>query len=106
MPGKLAVGVDSDQARSSPATDPAQADVIFTSVEKKVGDSLCLALQQTIDGTPPTAPRVLLGLQDGAVGISKNAYYEKLVPAEVRTEVDALEAKIIAGEITVNTDMK
>ena len=31
---------------------------------------------------------VLLGLADGAVGISKNAYYEKLVPADVRAEVD------------------
>ena len=40
MPGKLAVGVDSDQAAIFAATDPAQAEVIFTSVEKKVGQSL------------------------------------------------------------------
>jgi basic membrane protein A len=40
------------------------------------------------------------------VGISKNAQYEKLVPAEIRAEVDELEKKIIAGEITVATDMK
>ncbi|WP_439600013.1 BMP family lipoprotein [Devosia sp.] len=105
-PGKLAVGVDSDQAAIFASTDPAQADVIFTSVEKKVGQSLLLALKGTIDGTQVYGQRVLLGLKDGAVGISKNAQYEKLVPAEVRAEVDALEAKIIAGEITVNTDMK
>ena len=52
--GKLAVGVDSDQATIFAATDPAQADVIFTSVEKKVGESLYLALKDTIDGTRPS----------------------------------------------------
>lgn len=104
--GKLAVGVDSDQATIFAATDQAQADVIFTSVEKKVGDSLFLALQQTIDGTAAYGSSVLLGLPEGAVGISKNAYYEKLVPAEVRTEVDALEAEINAGTLVPATDMK
>lgn len=104
--GKLAVGVDSDQAAIFATTDPAQADVIFTSVEKKVGRSLYLALKGTIDGTQEYGKRELLGLKDGAVGISKNAQYEKLVPADVRAEVDAIEAKIVAGEIVVNTDMK
>ncbi|WP_449396869.1 BMP family lipoprotein [Devosia riboflavina] len=101
--GKLAVGVDSDQAVIFEATDPAQSEVIFTSVEKKVGDSLFTALQQTLDGTAPYGSNLLLGLADGAVGIAKNAYYEKLVPAEIRAEVDAEEAKIISGEITVET---
>lgn len=104
--GKLAVGVDSDQATIFAATDQAQADVIFTSVEKKVGDSLFLALQQTLDGTAAYGTAVLLGLPEGAVGISKNAYYEKLVPAEVRAEVDALEAEINAGTLVPATDMK
>ena len=104
--GKLAVGVDSDQAAIFAATDQAQADVIFTSVLKKVGHSLYLALQGTLDGTAPYGSRQLLGIKDGAVGIAKNAYYEKLVPADVRAEVDAIEAKIISGEIEVATDMK
>jgi len=104
--GKLAVGVDSDQAEIFAPTDPAQAAVIFTSVEKKVGDSLVTALTQTLDGTAPYGTALLLGLADGAVGISKNSYYEELVPAEVRAEVDAIEAKIISGEIVVDTLMK
>jgi basic membrane protein A len=104
--GKLAVGVDSDQATIFAASDQAQADVIFTSVEKKVGESLFLALKGTIDGTQVYGERILLGLKDGAVGISKNAQYEALVPADVRAEIDALEAKIISGEITVATDMQ
>ncbi len=103
---KLAVGVDSDQATIFAPTDPAQADVIFTSVEKKVGQSLYTALEQTIEGKAPYGTALLLGLKDGAVGISRNAQYEKLVPADVRKEVDDLEKKIISGEITVDTSMK
>jgi basic membrane protein A len=104
--GKLAVGVDSDQAAIFADSDPAQADVIFTSVEKKVGESLYLALKGTIDGTQEYGKRIVLGLKDGAVGISKNQWYEKLVPADVRAEVDAKEAAIIAGEIVVAADVK
>jgi basic membrane protein A and related proteins len=103
--GKLAVGVDSDQALIFAPTDPAQAEVIFTSVEKKVGQSLYLALKATAEGTQEYGKMVLLGLADGAVGISKNEYYEKLVPAEIRAEVDDIEAKIGAGEIVVDTVM-
>ena len=68
--------------------------------------ALNLALKGTLDGTAPYGSRQLLGIKDGAVGIAKNAWYEKLVPADVRAEVDAIEAKIIAGEIEVATDMK
>lgn len=104
--GKLAIGVDSDQATIFAASDQAQADVIFTSVEKKVGESLYLALKGTIDGSQAYGQRVVLGLKDGAVGISKNAQYEALVPADVRAEVEAKEAAIIAGEIEVAADVK
>ena len=104
--GKLAVGVDSDQATIFAPTDPAQADVIFTSVEKKVGESLFLALKGTIEGTQEYGKGVLLGLKDGAVGISKNAQYEKIVPADIRAEVDGLEARIVSGEIAVDTVMQ
>ena len=48
---------------------------------------------------------MLLGLADGAVGISKNQWWEKIVPADIRAEVDALEAKIASGEIKVDTVM-
>lgn len=103
--GKLAIGVDSDQAEIFAPTDPAQAEVIFTSVEKKVGESLYNMIAATIDGTAPYGSATLLGLADGAVGISKNEYYMKTVPEDVRTEVDEIEAKIISGEIEVDTVM-
>ena len=102
----LAVGVDSDQAMIFAPTDPAQAAVIFTSVEKKVGESLYLALKGTIDGSQVYGKSELLGLKDGAVGISQNDYYKKLVPADVQAEVTAIEAKIASGALVVDTVMK
>jgi len=104
--GKLAIGVDSDQALIFEPTDPAQAAVIFTSVEKRVGDSLVTVISQTIDGSAPYGTALLLGLADGAVGISKNKFYEQIVPADIRAEVDAIEARIISGEIAVDTVMQ
>ena len=104
--GRLAVGVDSDQATIFAASDAAQADVIFTSVEKKVGESLYLALKGTVDGAQPYGQRVVLGLKDGAVGISKNAQYKKLVPADVRADVEEKEKAIIDGAIIVAADVK
>ena len=103
--GKLAIGVDSDQAAIFAPTDPAQADVIITSVEKRVGDSLVTALEQTIDGTAEYGAALNLGLSDGAVGISRNAQYEALVPEDVRTAVDDAEAAIVDGSITVEGAM-
>jgi len=104
--GKLAVGVDSDQYQIFQGTDPAQAAVIFTSVEKKVGQSLYLSLKGTIDGTQAYGKGELLGLADGAVGISQNENYKKLVPADVQAEVDGIAKKIASGEIKVDTVMK
>ncbi|NDV01152.1 BMP family lipoprotein [Pseudoroseicyclus tamaricis] len=103
--GVYAVGVDSDQAAIFAPTDQAQADVIFTSVEKKVGDSLYTMIEATLDGTAPYGSATLLGLTDGAVGISKNEQFMETVPEDVRTELDAIEQQIVDGEIEVDTVM-
>lgn len=103
---KLAVGVDSDQASIFEESDPAQAAVIMTSVEKRVGESLYLALEETIEGKAPYGSSILLGVKEGAVGISKNEEYDTIVPADVRAEVDGLAEKISSGEIKVETTME
>lgn len=103
---KLAVGVDSDQASIFKESDPAQAAVIMTSVEKRVGESLYLALEETIEGKAPYGSSILLGVKEGAVGISKNEEYDTIVPADVRAEVDGLAEKISSGEIKVETTME
>jgi len=57
-------------------------------------------------GKAPYGSAILLGLKDGAVGISKNAQYEKIVPEALRKEIDGLEKDIIDGKIAVDTTMK
>ncbi len=70
-----------------------------------MGDSLYTVIRQTLDGSAPYGTALLLGLADGAVGISKNEFYQAVVPADLRAELDAIEAQIIAGEIVVETVM-
>jgi basic membrane protein A len=99
----LAIGVDSDQAAIFAETDQAQADVIFTSVLKNVGQSLFLAVEGTLDGTTEYGTAVTLGLAEGAVDIVEDENYNEVVPEEVRAEVDALREQIINGEIDVES---
>ena len=97
----LAVGVDSDQAALFAETDPAQAEVIMTSVLKNVGQSLFLAVEGTINGTTEYGTTRIFGLADEAVGIVEDDNWQSIVPEEVRAEVDALRQQIIDGELEV-----
>ncbi|MFV0414018.1 MAG: BMP family ABC transporter substrate-binding protein [Oscillospiraceae bacterium] len=101
--GKWAIGVDSDQALLFAESDPDKANLIPASVMKRVDNSLVRAFDMIAEGTLPWGQAEELGLADSAVGLSENEYYEKLVPQDVRDAIDAAEAKIISGEITVTT---
>ena len=70
---------------------------------KRVDNSLLRAFDLLEEGKLPLGRTELLGLKEGAVGIVKNAVYEKLVPASVRGDVDKAEAEIAAGTIVVPT---
>ena len=95
--GKLAFGVDSDQA----ALLPDYAPYIPTSALKNVGNALEIALRQDMAGELPYGEQAYFGFAEGGVSLVKDAHYEEMVPEEIRTAVDALEARISAGEITV-----
>lgn len=100
---RLAIGVDSDQEAIFRKTDPATADKVVTSVLKRVDNSLLRAFDLLMQNKLPLGRSEALGLKEGAVGIVKNAVYEKRVPASVRQEVDVAETQIAAGTITVPT---
>lgn len=99
--GVLAIGVDSDQAALFAETDPAQAEVIMTSVLKNVGQSIFLAVEGTINGTTEYGTVGLFGLADGAVDIVQDENFEKYVPEDVRAEINELRQQIIDGELEV-----
>ncbi len=104
--GVYAIGVDSDQASLFEKTDPAQAKVILTSVIKNVGQSLFVVLRDTISGKAKYGQSTILGLSDGAVGIAENSYYQSLVSASVRRQIESLKKRIVAGQIKVDTALK
>lgn len=101
---KYAIGVDSDQALQF-ASDPAKADLIATSVLKRVDNSLLRAIKMHLDGTAPYGKVESLGFKEDCVGLADNEYYQKIVPEEYRKLMTDLTAKIQSGEIVVQSAM-
>lgn len=101
--GKYAIGVDSDQAMLYADSDPEQAERIPASVMKNVDATLVRAYEMILDGTLPWGEEESLGLSDGAVGLSDNEYYQKLVPDDVKKQIEEASDAIAKGEITVKT---
>ena len=100
---RWAIGVDSDQALLFAETDPVKADLIVTSMLKRIDNSLVRALKMHLEGTLPYGQAEALGLAEEAVGLANNEFYQKLVPAEFREELEILADKVNRGEIQVGT---
>ena len=102
--GFTGIGVDADQyALLTEAGKTDVANTVPTSVLKKVGASLEFAIDQEVAGTLKWGTTGNLGLIEGTVGIAKNSYYDTVVPADLRAELDALEADIASGKIVVSS---
>jgi basic membrane protein A len=100
---RYAIGVDSDQAAIFATSDPDKANLIATSVLKRVDNSILRAVQMHVKGTAPYGQKETLGFAESCVGLAKNDIYMKVVPAEMRTKLDDIEKKIVAKEIKVGT---
>ncbi len=96
---KYAFGVDSDQA----ALLPEKADFIPTSALKNVGNSLYRAIKLDMEGKLTYGVAESLGFAEGGVNLVKDAHYEEMLSEEIRTKIDELEAKIVSGEIVVDS---
>lgn len=101
--GRYAIGVDSDQALLFAESDADKANLIVTSMLKRVDNSLVRAIDLHFEGTLPYGSAENLGFAEGAVGLADNEYFNTLVSEELRGELKDLEDKIINGEITVST---
>ncbi|MCT4566093.1 MAG: BMP family ABC transporter substrate-binding protein [Maledivibacter sp.] len=97
-----AIGVDSDQAKLF-ADNEEKANRILSSALKRVDNSLLRALDMYFEGTIPKGKAEAVGLEEDGIGIAKNAYYEKLVPQEVREKMEEIEKEISAGNIDVDS---
>lgn len=102
--GNIAIGVDSDQAMLyKEAGDEAIANLIATSVLKRVDVSLKRAIDLHLKGELKWGEAEALGIAEDAIGIAKNEIYETVVPKEVQDMVAELEGKIKSGDIQVQT---
>ncbi|MGI6621465.1 MAG: BMP family ABC transporter substrate-binding protein [Bacillota bacterium] len=99
--GLYAIGVDSDQAMLFKDSDPEKAELVLTSMLKRVDNSLFRAAKLFQEGKLEFGKAESLGLAEDAVGLAVNEFYEKNVPEEMRTKLDELAQKVKSGEIQV-----
>jgi len=91
------IGVDNDLTVSNPN----EADVYLTSVLKKIDEAVFAAAEQVV--VNGEAGGAYLGtLENDGVGLASYGSQDGDVPQELKDEVEALKAEIIAGNVTVN----
>ncbi|MBF9016767.1 MULTISPECIES: BMP family ABC transporter substrate-binding protein [unclassified Oceanispirochaeta] len=100
---RYAIGVDSDQAAIFVDSDAAKAELITTSVLKRVDNSLMRAIDLHMEGKVPYGEMEVLGFSEDCVGLAENDIYERVVPADIRSELAEIEKKIVSGDIVVGS---
>ena len=91
------IGVDNDLTVSNPNEE----DVYLTSVLKKLDEAVFAAAEQVV--VNGEAGGAYLGtLENDGVGLASYGSQDGDVPQELKDEVEALKAEIIAGNVTVN----
>ncbi len=101
--GNLCIGVDSDMAMLYKDSDPELANLIISSVLKRVDKSLLISAEQAIDGTLAYGSAVGLGINEDCVGLADNEIYQAQVPSDVRELINTYTEQIKNGEIEVVT---
>ena len=92
------IWVDSDGFET---TDTGQ-EYILTSVMKLMGEAVETVITSDVDGNFDATPYVG-DLKNGGVALAPYHDQESAVPADVKSAVDEIKAKIISGEITVES---
>ncbi|MAY61421.1 MAG: BMP family ABC transporter substrate-binding protein [Rhizobiales bacterium] len=90
---KYAIGVDSDQNGIHP-------DNVLASMLKQIGNSIYTSIGQIKDGTAEFGTLKTFGLEDDGVAL---VYNDALVPDSVKAKIDEAKAKVVDGEIEVDS---
>lgn len=93
---KYAIGVDSDQNGLYPKN-------VIASMLKQIGNSIYDSIKQIEAGKAPFGNLEIYGLKNDGVGL---VYNDSLVPAAVKAKVDDAKAKVLSGEIKVDSAFK
>lgn len=98
-----AIGVDGDQAAAFKDSDPEMAEVIVTSMMKRVDQSLLRAVKMAEDGSLTFGKTEVIGLKELGVGIIYGENFERELSEEKQSMIKDIEQQIIDGKITVDS---
>lgn len=99
--GKYIIGVDSDQAMLYRETDAELAELIPSSMLKRVDISLFQAIEAAQKGELAWGTRVAVGIPEDCVGLADNEIYRRVVSQETLGLIDSYVEQIKNGSIAV-----
>lgn len=100
--GIYTLGVDTDMWTVYKASENAEyADVILTSMQKKVDEAVVYACDQFVVGTLPLGTVAAYGINENGVGMADNEYYRAQTPADILEYMDDLIEAVKSGDIEV-----
>lgn len=91
-----AIGVDLNQNHLHPGS-------VLTSMLKRVDNSLYRAISLALEDELPLGQVEVLGIQEAAVGLAKDEYYEKYVPADIQQKMETIEEELLGGAVEVES---
>lgn len=95
------LGVDSDQELTF---NEDLAAITMTSGLKNVGNSLVWVFDELDKGNEYWGTEVTLGIAEGGVGLVTDKNFAKYASDECKAAIEAAEAGIVSGDITVSSD--
>jgi basic membrane protein A and related proteins len=100
---RYVIGVDSDQYLYYADVNPARAQLIVTSVLKRVGDVIYDSVIAFLNEELDFATLVTYGLSEGIIDLADNENYQALVSEDLRNYIADLKADIISGDLVVTS---
>lgn len=97
-----AIGVDSDMWTAYKASENADiADVIITSMQKKVDEAIVYTMDRFVSGELPFGKVEPYGIAQNGVGMADNEHYRENTPKDVQNFMDQLQKDVVSGDIEV-----
>ena len=100
-PAPMFIGVDVDQFVSVPGYE----DIMLSSVLKRMDNAVFNAIETAIglEGANAWPETLYVGtLENEGVGMAPFHNFEDAVPAELKTEIEGLQAALVAGDVTAD----
>jgi basic membrane protein A len=79
------------------------ADKIVSSMLKRVDVSVLRAYELALEGKLPFGQAEVLGIAEGTIGLADTDNLAKIASAELKQDIEAAQADIVAGKIAVGS---